>query len=404
MFLGFAVSDAMFHEVLSSDRGLPVQTQRFGWSVARALRQADIEVDLVSAEPRTDYPHNTRLIVRGRPFREGSVDGESISFVNFIGLKHLTRYASAQRVATRHGQTRPDAIIVHGVHSPFLWVGLRLGHRWAVPVITILTDAPSPRTAYDNRIAVALKAVDRMLIRRALGVMDGVIALAPTLIEELAPGRPNMLLEGIAPDLPIALMTDRPEGRPPLVVYAGGLHESYGVTDLLQSVRLAQAEWRLRIYGRGPAEAEILRAAERDERIEFAGSVTPDEMISAYAAADVLVNPRPPDNKLAITSFPSKLLEYLATGVPVVSTDLPTLPPDYRDHLTIARAGARGLAEAIDEVVRQDLAVRVNRGQRARAFILGTRGSKPQGLAIKAFIHEVGSAAQVRDRQRSKRP
>lgn len=389
MFLGFAISDAMFAHVLETDRGMPIQTQRFGWSVISSLREADVEVDLVSVEPTTDFPHSTRMVVRGRRFRQHSVDGESISFVNVTGLKHLTRWISGLSVARRHGRCRPDAILIHGVHSPLLWVGLRLGRRWSIPVVAIVTDAPSLPTVYDNRMSTAMKAVDRRLIRRGLAAMDGVIALTPTLLEEFASGRPSLLMEGIAADVPCASPRGNAASPQPVVVYAGGLHESYGVLDLLASVNYAREAWELRIYGRGPVEGRIREAAGRDARIKFAGAVPPDSMPSVYAIADILVNPRPADGALAARSFPSKLLEYMSTGVSVVTTDLPTLPTDYREHLVIAQAGARGLAHAIDRVAAETPESRRSRGEHAREFILSTRGSKPQGQSIKGFLQEL---------------
>lgn len=76
---------------------------------------------------------------------------------------------------------------------------------------------------------------------------------------------------------------------------------------------------RLTIAGSGPSEVS-LRAMARslgvDGAVEFAGRMDRQAMASAYQRAAVVVNPSLADN------MPVSILEALASGVPVVSTDV----------------------------------------------------------------------------------
>lgn len=391
LIIGFSVSKGMFERVLATDRGMPVQTQRFGWALVRSLVANDVEVDLVVAEPVADFPHNRRLLVRGRQFTEEGVVGRSISFANLPALKHLTRYMSGRRAARLIGVKHTDAVLVHGVHSAFLWLALGLSKRHGLPVVAVVTDAPSLHTKFDNALTSLLKRVDRKLILAALRRVDGVVALTPGL-SELAAGKPAMLMEGIALS---PLSPDKAPSRtvddPPRVVYAGGLSADYGVLDLLGSVERASECWTLEFYGRGPAVAAIQEAERQDPRVVYRGAVSPDEMARVYASCDVLVNPRPPTGALAHQAFPSKLLEYLASGVPVVTTRLPTLPPDYLDHVTLAASSPAGLAAAIDGLVCAGAEVRERLGSDAQEFVLRTRGIERQGERLRSFIADLSS-------------
>lgn len=390
LFLGFAVSNEMFERVLATDRGLPVQTQRFGWAVASALGEAGVDVRLLSAEPVADFPNNRRPFVRGRSFNRDGTEGRSVSFINLTGFKHITRYLAVLRAASVLRRERFDAVLVHGVHSPFMWAALRIGKRRRVPVVVIVTDPPSLRTPYDNRATLVLKRVDRTLISRALARMDGVVVLAPSLADEFAPGVPSLWMEGIAPPPPAAI-DPAPRARP-RVVYAGGLREEYGVVDLAKAVAESRGDWEVAFYGRGPAAAIVKEIASTDDRVTFGGAVPTEELGGIYQDASLLVNPRRLE-EFTRYSFPSKLLEYMASGTPVLTTMLPNIPDAYRPHLLLSEPGPAALAQAIDDAIGRGEEELRTIGYAASEFIVATRGRKSQGARLAAFL---GSVSQAR--------
>ncbi len=386
LFLGFAVSDEMFENVLATDRGMPAQTQRFGWAVVDALRAAGIETYLVSAEPVADFPNNKRAVVQGRQFTQAGVRGRSLSFVNLTGFKHVTRYAAA--VAVENGMSLEcfDAVLVHGVHSPFLWAALRIGARRRIPVVAILTDPPSIRTQYDSQATMLMKRIDSTPISRALARMDGVLVLAPPLAADFAPGLPSLWMEGIAPTLVNDSNRLVHSSRKTMsVVYAGGMRQEYGVLDLADAVRMSALPWTATFYGRGPEVAAIKEHSSTNSRISYGGTVPTAALAGIYRDADLLINPRRLE-EFTNYSFPSKLLEYMASGTPVMTTRLPNLPDDYEGHVLFADSGPEGLARAIDSAFHMadhelDLI-----GRRARQFVIRTRGSHAQGVRLRDFL------------------
>ncbi|CAN7627722.1 glycosyltransferase [Rhizobium sp. LjRoot254] len=108
----------------------------------------------------------------------------------------------------------------------------------------------------------------------------------------------------------------------------------------------ADRPWRLAIFGEGPLDAELKTYALKlgiADRVLFAGYV--DDPMACYAAADLVV--------LSSLSegFGNVLIEAMASGVPVVSTDAPHGP---REILADGRFGplvpvgdAKALAAAI---------------------------------------------------------
>lgn len=385
--LGFALPPAEFQAFMQTESGMPVQTQRFGTALATALEQSDLVVSRVSVAPASDFPRNRRVLFRSRRHTDGAGTLE-LGFVNVLGLKHLTRYLSARRALTRWARrSGPGCVVVHGVNSALLWAALHTatGHA-GIRVIPVLTDAPSLVTPYDTWLTRTLKQFDRRLIRSSLRHCDGVIALTESLAQDLAPGKPSLRMEGIATSQSRAGPGRRPAPAIDRVVYCGGLRESYGLGLLLDAVRLSSASWTLAVCGRGPMAAEIEQEAAANPRVQFRGMLTTEEIEDIYAEAALLINPRPIGETMALYSFPSKVLEYLASGRPVMSTALPTLPPDYHDHLILCPDEPGPLAATIDAFFASDPTGRERRAALARQFILTSRGTAAQGQRMADFL------------------
>jgi len=398
LFIGFAISSREFDDLLEHDHGMPHQTQRFGWLVVEALAAGGFEVALISAVPALDYPRNDRVWYPRGKFVDRGVSGSTVAFCNVTGIKHLTRFVSARSTGKRQckGAEPPDIIFVHGAHSPFLWSSIRLGRRYGIPVVPILTDLPGQRTRFDTLVSRTLKRIDGRLISAGLKKVDGVIVLTDRLAQDLAPGVPYLRMEGIAK--PLASDAPGPVYPPHghrTVVYAGGLRREYGVGSLLEAVSRSEGDWNLRIYGHGPLMEEVTAAAASNPRIFYGGLADEAELARAYADADLLVNPRPTSEDFTLYSFPSKLLEYLATGRPAMSTRIQGVPGEFEPYLYWTDSDVDSLAASIDRICAQSDEALATKGAQGRDFALSTRGVTAQGRRIREFISVLEPSASV---------
>lgn len=395
--VGFALPESDMTEILEQDPAMPVQTHAFGWAVVHALRAGGLSVRLRSAAPVSNYPRFRRIVFRSRPFRVKEVTGRSIGFLNVLGAKHLTRFVCCLLDSGR-GPTGPGQLhLIHGVHSPFLWFGALSRRLHGTPWVVILTDPPGVVLPADGRITAALKRLDVRLVRAALARCDGVVALAPGLAADFAPGRPALLLEGIV-DEAVPLLRDgsAPASRTPRLIYAGGLSRSNGVDRLVDAVDAARTPARLMTYGTGELTEWISTRAAAGDRIERPRLIDRSEVLRSYGSADLLVQPRPVSHAAAAHSFPSKLLEYLASGTPVLSTHLPGIPDEYRPHVYwIEDDSASGMAHALDAVLARPSAERLAFGRAAAEFARRRCGVESQGARLRAFLTDVQASASA---------
>ena len=70
-----------------------------------------------------------------------------------------------------------------------------------------------------------------------------------------------------------------------------------------------------------------------DYRIKYFGNRPNEEVIEYQKKAKILINPRFSSNEFTKYSFPSKLIEYMSSGTPVLTTRLLGIPDDYEDKM-----------------------------------------------------------------------
>ncbi|MDH5477858.1 MAG: glycosyltransferase family 4 protein [Nitrospinota bacterium] len=112
----------------------------------------------------------------------------------------------------------------------------------------------------------------------------------------------------------------------PVILYTGNLEKYQGVDLMLEAaaeVVKSNPDARFVIAGGDAGKVERYRAMARrlgvDQSVVFAGARPLSHMPVFHEMADILLSPR-----LGGTNTPLKIYTYLATGKPVVATDLPT--------------------------------------------------------------------------------
>ena len=161
----------------------------------------------------------------------------------------------------------------------------------------------------------------------------------------------------------------RAEWKSPMVLFVGRLRYYKGVEILMQAARRIRA--RIAIAGDGPFES-LLRAIHREldlgDRVVFLGPQSEFELLSLYRAARVCVLPSTQRSE----ALGLAMIEAMASGAPVVSTELGTGTSWVNQHDVTGRVVPPGdpeaLADAINAIVTDDaLAARYGAAARARA-------------------------------------
>ncbi len=113
--------------------------------------------------------------------------------------------------------------------------------------------------------------------------------------------------------------------RPHLII-TRNLEAIYGIATAIQAIALLRQsipDIQLSIAGSGPQEQELQQLIAKqglEKNIIFTGKLTPEAMADLYQQADIMLNPTTVDN------MPNSVLEAMASGVAVVTTDVGGIP------------------------------------------------------------------------------
>jgi glycosyltransferase involved in cell wall biosynthesis len=162
---------------------------------------------------------------------------------------------------------------------------------------------------------------------------------------------------------------------PPLIVAVGRLIAKKGFADLIRACGLLVERGRFvqcEIIGEGPLENELRAQIDQlnlQDRVALSGAKPQREVRQRLAAASVFVLPSVVDAEGGMDNLPTVIMEAMATGLPVISTDIGGIPEMLIQNETgfLVRPGdVAALAGAIERLL-GDISVAREFGKNGRA-------------------------------------
>lgn len=258
----------------------------------------------------------------------------------------------------------------------------------------IIADLPAFATARELHGIKKLYNIFQVWQSNALyQYIDKFVLLTEQMAEKLRLKSPHLVMEGIAPDPSTPCddsISNTYKGKK-YILYSGTLNYEFGIRVLLDAFSLIQDQSiSLVICGFGEAEQLIAERKNNDKRIIFLGRLERSAVLSLQRYATVLVNPRQNTEEFTKYSFPSKTLEYLASGVPVIAYKLDGIPDEYDSYISYVPDNTpQALASVITRICSQSDQDRSAMGIRARTFILSQKNKEVQTGRILDFIRTV---------------
>lgn len=249
---------------------------------------------------------------------------------------------------------------------PILWVfrydlGEMIGHLHEKLVIYHAVDEYSAYALAGEKNAETHRQRIRQMEQDILGRADLVFVSSASLLQTKRPYNENAYFvpNGVNYEhfaAPQQLPADVAAIPGPRIGYVGSINEKIDLS-LLAAIARHRPDWRLLMIGpalfKKPDAIDALRAL---PNVHFLGRKQVSELPAYMHACDVCLMPYA-HNAWTDNINPLKLYEYLATGRPIVSTNIPAVQ-DFRDVIHIAdnedafiRAIVRAMAETSAEAI-----------------------------------------------------
>jgi glycosyltransferase involved in cell wall biosynthesis len=415
VLVGSAMPDDLWDKLYSGEgsRGLhavmSAAAQRVQWALVRGLElTGNMRVDMVSWLPIGYFPWYSDIVTaRGEYHTPWDSSLDLLPSINLPILRQATRRLTIER-SIHHllAADRAETLIVcYAAHSPALLACVEAARTYNCKVILIMADLPQFMDVGLRRRGIArwAKSADVRLLSQAMQRVDGVVSLTEDMVARANLGNiPHIVIQGIVDDgwseqtsTDTDLVVETTET--PTLFYAGGLSDEFGVGLLLDAVRHLKVPFELNLCGTGPLLRRVLAEGARDPKIRYLGVLPHQHVVRLEHSATLLVNPRPSSADFVRYSFPSKLLEYMISGRPVVSTVLPCIPQEYWDVLIPAREETpEGLARVLDDSLQLGADVLALLGRSTRAFAKEHVGVEAQGKRLWSFFVTVNRSWERR--------
>lgn len=220
--------------------------------------------------------------------------------------------------------------------------------------------------------------------------IDGFILLAPKMAEKLPVGnKPWIQIEGIYNDEEKEITVEKSKNK--LIVYTGNLGYRYGIKDLLKAFELIpDDEYELIFRGAGEAERDIIELAQKDRRIKLLPMLSKKDLFILQKRATLLVNTVNPKQEFSKYFFPSKTLEYMASGTPTLMGRLDCLPKEYLNYLYLIKDfSPEKLKNQIVEICNKPKEELTLFGNNASAFVKKEKTPEVQVKKIIRFLSKL---------------
>jgi glycosyltransferase involved in cell wall biosynthesis len=295
-------------------------TARWTRGLLSALRGAGCEIRACSHCHEQSWPKGELWPGSDRDF-----DADyPVRFTRFLNLPEL-RFAwlsAAYRkmVAEEIKALRPDVVLAYNL-APYHCAVSEVVQRLGIPWVPIVLDHPDP--VQDHWEA----------FRHRTKGSRGVVYVSDWGFKQTPLQLPKLHLDGGVVQVAATRMT--PSSGHRRIVYSGKYNHDYGGMDFLFKMfaTVKRSDCELLLTGK-EVHGQLRPYLQQEPRARHLGYLSREALNQVYADAAVFVNPNSPDSPGNRMNFPSKLLDYLPYGKPIVSTWTGGMAEVYRDLLT----------------------------------------------------------------------
>lgn len=368
-----------------SKTGLSNAANLFQWNVIEGISQNNRnDLRIVNCLPVGCWPKNYKKLYLCDD--EWDYNGEKcfeIGGINLPVLKQFFRIQKSRKLIKKLTKNDKE-IIIYSAYMPYLKAVYHLPRD--VKITLIVTDLPE---FYDLNECSGwrkfLRKLQNKMIYKYLNRVDSFVLLTEKMKERLRIGdRPYIVVEGICDSNVSHVSAECENDGIKSILYTGTLHKKFGIGNLLQAFSMIESkDYQLWICGTGDMQDEIKRVAQNDDRIKYFGYVTKQKINELQRQATILVNPRQNNEEYTKYSFPSKTMEYMLSGKPVVMYKLDGIPDEYDEYICYVKDNAvASLKEKIEEVCQLSFEERVKIGLKAADYVLNEKNQIKQANKI----------------------
>lgn len=377
----------------NSIRGYQSAAQNFQLSLFEGfINTPNINLRILSIPALSTFPKGCRLpLIKDSSFIYANTSlGKSFGYINLPIINHIYQLRIDKYIDDWYNNTTGEKyIIVYALLRQQMKYAVAAKKRHQdIKLGLIIPDLPEYMNC--NRIykILGLQRRDIKDIYSLIQSFDCYVVLAEPMVRRLnIIDKPYIVLEGIYNNSYNSATIKR-ESLQKIILYTGGIQSRYGVFDLIEAFhRIQDHNYRLILCGPCLEIDKLKTYLKNDSRIEYQGILPTRDIVKLQRNATLLVNPRHSTENFTNYSFPSKTLEYMASGTPVLMCPLASMPDEYKNYIYLFNdESINGMRNRIEEICALPESELKALGHKAREFILNNKNPLIQVNKIISLI------------------
>lgn len=401
IFLGGVFEKQKIDEIMKKSKsGIQFAADALQWNIIEGLDYWNnnpitiINVPFVGAYPRL---YKDLYLKHSRWSHVPNANDYNVGFINLKGIKNISRAFNSSNIIKKCiSNNEKNTVIAYSFNASFLWAirQAKLTNKHTTTVL-IVPDLPQHMNLNSkvNFFYNIAKRIEITLLNYLIKYVDAFVLLTKSMATALnIEDKAYCVVEGMINRNDILEINQQNiSNKHKSILYTGTLNYKYGIKTLLDAFKEIEDEsYELWICGYGEAEEHIKELSEMDHRIKWFGAVNREQALRLQQTATTLINPRQPGEEFTKYSFPSKNLEYLLSGRPVIGYKLPGIPDEYDKHIFYINGNSiKNMAETIVKVCELSKEEQDNFGEQARNFVLEHKNNLVQTKKIIEMINNL---------------
>lgn len=349
-------------------------------------------IDVINLPYIGGYPGSYKKVYFVPSVKNESHDNVNIinvGFLNIKGIKNISRLFKSFFYIYKAAKLRKEKethLICYSMHMPFLiscYLNSLLNNK--LKYYIIIPDLPEymqERKGLTEKLYKLINTISYFIVNRS----DGISVITEKMKKKFNSNLNSVVIEGIAA-LPKNIdINDVTKAEYKYILYSGTLDKRYGIRDLVDSYIISGIDnVKLIICGSGDDSKYVFEKSQQYTNIIYLGLVDRCKAVELQKNAYILVNPRGNDSDFTKYSFPSKTIEYMMSGVPVLMYKLDGIPNEY-DELFLRINTKQDFSDMIRFAVNLPDNELKAIGKKAQLFILKNKSSQVQTKKLISMI------------------
>lgn len=365
----------------NSKGGVQNAANKFQWGIVNGLDGIEnVQFKIVNSLYIGSYPKRYKEL-KIPSFKFSHSDNAkdiNVGFTNLTILKNFSRYKGIKNQVDEWAKEKKEdqkVLLAYAMTSPFVEILNYVKRKYPhISCCLVVPDLPEFMNASSMEKSLYKKAKKLQInhFKRNLKKVDCYVLLTKYMKEWFEWDVKYTVVEGISSKTKEDLKKpDQIKEKRKSILYAGMIEEKYGVVDLVKAfMQIDNDEWSLELFGNGSSVNKIRELSKDDSRIHLRGLAPNAQVLREQKEVELLVNPRNDTQSFTKYSFPSKVIEYMGSGTPMIGYKLSGMPEEYKEYFYCVNNTENGLYDTLKMAMQLSSKERNEMGLQAQEFIV----------------------------------